>query len=773
MRHIEKVGYVSLLVLIFLLPLFFLPAAFLPMGVAKSLLLTLGAVVTFVTLMINAVRHKSFTPPAHSVLWLVLALPLVYLTSAIVSGSFDSSFFGYTLESGTAASIIVLAILFLGSAMMFRDRARLIRALSVFLLSLTLLGLFVAIKIVSHGAWLNFGNFSGAVANPLGVWTDLAVIFGLVALLVSLAFEMLPVSGALSIFLWVVYVLSVLILGVVNFSIAWVLVLGASVILLIYFITVEKADGGEAHRTGLWMTGLLIGFSLLFLWNPNVGSKNLSMRLSDMTQVVNTDIRPSLGTTLDVAKGIFNKSPLLGSGPNTFSLGWLLYRPAETNATAFWNTAFPFGFGFLPTTMASTGLLGILVWAIFFILLATLGVRVLAKDESSRPDRFILLSTLTTTVFLWVAVFLYIPSSVVLALTFIFTGLFVGAAQATGVIHEKAIVFNRSKLTYFVSILAILIMALGTIAFSLTAVSKLIGAYHFNRAVVYSNLSPQSLDDIEMTLGKAINASPADQYWRAVSQVELSRANNALVDALAKAEDRQKVFQESLSRSIAALQNAVTLNPNYSNWIALSNVYGSLVPAPFAVEGAYESTLETLNSALAVNPESPEVPLLLARLEIDHKNIEQARAHIAEALNKKQDYADAYFLLAQLEVNQNNLSQAIRSAETGVLLSPGNAGVLFQLGLLKYSNKDYLGAVDALSKALNLLPNYANAKYYLGLSFDRLGQQEEALKEFEDLAKTNPDNELVKKALENLRAGKSALVETPTTPTKAPPITGQ
>ncbi|MFZ2769650.1 MAG: tetratricopeptide repeat protein, partial [Minisyncoccia bacterium] len=133
-----------------------------------------------------------------------------------------------------------------------------------------------------------------------------------------------------------------------------------------------------------------------------------------------------------------------------------------------------------------------------------------------------------------------------------------------------------------------------------------------------------------------------------------------------------------------------------------------------------------------------------------------------------------YFLLTQIEIKDNNIDKAIKSAETTAILRPDNAGLFFQLGILKYSNKDYAGAIEALNYALKIIPDYANAKYYLGLSLDLAGRHDEAIVQFEDLVKTNPDNQAVIAVLANLKAGKDAfykLNDAKPTGKTTPPIT--
>lgn len=764
--------------LIFLLPIFFLPTTIMPLGMAKVVLLSLGAIAVLGASLIAIFKKGEVRVPKSHMLWGALALPLVYIASSLTSASPSLSLFGYTLETGTAGFIALVSILFLTSAFVFRDRLGLIRGVSALFLSLAILTVFALVKIFSKGAWLNFDPISGIIGNPLGAWTDLSMSSGLLALLAAFALDMLPMSGLLRAFTWVFYIVSIVLLAVTNFSAAWAITLGASIVLLVYLLTVEKASalerGKSDNRQGIWAASLLAAVSLIFIWNPTFSTESISATIANLSHVNNTDVRPSLSATFSVGRQVLKANPIVGTGPNTFDKSWLLHKPQAVNSTPFWNATFPFGFGFLPTVISDTGLLGALVWILFLLLFLGLGVKAIAKNPENRADRFMVISTFMISLFLWIGSFLYQPSGAMIALAFISSGLFIGSAEAAGVIGTRTLSLTKTNLTHFISALVMIMLLVGLLAFGLVTVKKALAVFHFERALANSRAAGTTLDSIEVELMKAIAISPADPFWFVLSEVELAKANSILNDKARDPETNKSLFQESLSRSIAALQNAIAINPNYQNLIALGNLYESLVPAPLSVKGAYDNALAVYNSARGLNPMTPEIPLLLGRLELDNKKPEDARIAIAEALKLKPDYADAYFFLSQLEISQNNIKGAIASAETGVVLSPGNAGVLFELGLLKYANKDYAGAADACIRALQISPDYANAKYYLGLSLDKLGKKSDALKLFEDLLKTNPDNQAIQQVLANLRAGRDALSDAkPPLKKTAPPISGQ
>jgi tetratricopeptide (TPR) repeat protein len=191
--------------------------------------------------------------------------------------------------------------------------------------------------------------------------------------------------------------------------------------------------------------------------------------------------------------------------------------------------------------------------------------------------------------------------------------------------------------------------------------------------------------------------------------------------------------------------------------------------ASLGVDGAYQSGQGAYVRAAELNPTSPAVPLLSARLEVTQNNVAATEMHLEQALTLKSNYTDAMLFSVQLSVAQNDRAGAIRSADAAARSAPGVASVWFQLGLLQYAAGNMEGAIPALERAVILVPDYANAKYFLGIAYYTQNRQNEGRALFEDLARTNPDSPEVKAILANMQAGKDALDGLPTTqPTEAP-----
>ena len=767
-----KYTFYATLGFLFLLPIFFIPGGMLAVSDAKSTLLILGLSIILLLFFYEIFVEKEINFPKHYLFYASLALPVVYLLSALLATPSSLSLLGYNFEVGTFGYILLGSIFVVVSSTLFfssghTSAKKVIQAGMALLASLSLLAVFSALKIAIHAyGWTDFlilGNFVDNMSNPLGSWTDMAVVFGLLSVLLSLVIGMLPMKLSMKVLSYALLVLATTLLVVINFRPAFWLTLGGSIFLFFYFFTLEKEFYLETKTKRRVKKGSIKNFfsqpvflpsviglvSLIFILNPVIGGNTLGSLVSGSFGVSNSEVHPTLSATLSVSKAVLSEDSLFGSGPNTFASDWLIHRPVGINATPFWGLAFPFGVGFIPTQISSTGILGTLVWLIFFCSLLTLAIRTFSNMPDTRPERFVRVFTLIGALFLWAGSFLYAPSAATLMLSFGFVGILLALSMSSGVIPTDTVPWGSSPRKQLFSLALAVLFLLG-LHLGFIGVEKTLAAFHFKRAVDLSNVENMDFATVEYNLRKAVGFSGTDRHYIALSQLNLAKAEKASGE-----EGQAEEFQASLGRGIEAARAAATANPaGYNNWVHLGNIYSGLVPEPLKVDGAYEYARLAYSEAFKRNPSNPELPLLLAQLEINKGDVETARLYIRNSLSLKGDHAPAYLLLARLEISQNNIEGAVASAEKLSSLDPTNATIHFEIGSLKYSAGDYEGAKASFSKALELSPDYANAKYYLALSLRKLGQTGLAESYLRELLTDDPDNEELKKALDDLSAEK-------------------
>jgi cytochrome c-type biogenesis protein CcmH/NrfG len=495
--------------------------------------------------------------------------------------------------------------------------------------------------------------------------------------------------------------------------------------------------------------------------------------------LTNMDVRPSFSTTLDIAKATLRSQPLFGSGPNTFVNQWLYYKPTEIIGTVFWNTDFNYGIGLLPTFLVTTGLFGILSWLIFFCIYIYLAMKVLFAKIEDEFTKYLVTSSFFVSLYLWIMAWVYVPSAVILILTFFFTGLFLASVFLAGVLPLSDESFSYSQKVGFIFSFVLVALFVGVSALGFGLFKNSQSLWYFQKSY-YALKTQNDATAAEGFMNKAIAAMPYDVYYRSLAEIEIAKIQ-AIVAQIAQTTSASGSGQSAtksqtdslnaaatsaLGRAVSAGLSARAADPtNYLNWIELGRVYESAVP--LKVSDAYQYAASAYNEALRRNPQNPGIYLLFAQLDVDQNNLDEAKQYAQAAISAKPDYLDAYYLLAQIEVDQKDLKSAIDSVTTATSLDPNDPALLFQLGVLQFNNSDFTGAITTLSKSLTLSPQYSNAQYFLGLSYEAGGDHKDAIAQFEALQKTNPDNAQVSTILKTLQAGKSIFTTASTTPTTA------
>ncbi len=601
--------------------------------------------------------------------------------------------------------------------------------------------------------FLTFGIFTSATANIIGKWNDLGIFFGLGALLSVITLEKATLSRLFKILVYVAFVLSLVMLVVINFAPVWITLAVLSLIFIVYKLSFDKEEGALGANIPYHALIVLI-LSVLFIF---AGGK-LSSLIADNLGTSQVEVRPSWGATFDIAGSALKEDPFFGVGPNRFSSEWLANKPEGINSTLFWNVDFNYGIGFLPSFIATTGIVGALTALAFVALFLWLAVKALLRTGASPFSRYLVLSSLFASVYLWVFSVTYVPSAAIWILTMMLSGLFLASAREDGVIATRSFsVLNRPAAS-FVSVLLTILALIGAVSFAYFVTVKLIANTSFQKGVVIINTTGD-LEAGEKYIMSAVNLSPSDTFYQSLSELYLVKINNLFQDDKIAQSEAQAQFQSLLGGAIQAAQLAVAYDPtSYQNHLALGRVFEAVVP--LEIEGAYDNAKKTYEAALAVNPESPEIYLVLARLEVANKDNAAAKEYITKALEKKNDYADAIFLLSQIQIAENDVPNAINSVSAVATLNPQDSGIFFQLGLLYYNQKNYQNASLALERAVTLNPQYANARYFLGLAYYELKDAARALAQFKEIEKTNPDNEEVKAIIANLEAGKAPIPAT-------------
>lgn len=744
---LDKVAFIILQALLFLTPIFFIPSLSVPLQSGRSAFMLYGIVAVFVVWAIARLKDGIFEAPKSYFYAGAGLLALAYTASALFSANQVASLGGTSLELGTLAFFLPSLILFALVPLVTKSQQQIFYSYATLLASFFIVSIFHVIRFIFGADALSFSMFTSATSNIIGKWNDLGIFFGLSAIISLITLERATLTKLFKVLVYICFVLSLVMLVVINFSPVWITLATLSLVFFVYKLSFGKEEGGLGLRIPYHALAVLI-ISILFIF---AGSK-ISGLISNALGTSQVEVRPSWAATLEISKSTLASDPVFGAGPNRFSTEWLAHKPVGINNTLFWNTDFNYGIGFVPSFLVTTGIVGFVSILLFIGLFIALSVKALLRSSGTQFSKYLVLSSLFASAYLWVFSVIYVPSATIWILTLVLSGLFVAALREDNIIAVKKVSVLNKPAASFVSVLLTILALIGAVSFSYFVTIKVLANIYFQKGIVVINTS----NDIavgEKHIAQAITLSPSDTYYRALSELYLVKINTLFQDTKITQSEAQTQFQQLLGTAIQSAQAAVSYDQtNYQNYLTLGRVFEAVVP--LNIEGSYENAKKAYESALSVNPESPEIYLVLARLEVAHKDNKAAKEFIAKALEKKNDYADAIFLLSQIQISENDVANAINSVSAVATLSPNDSGIFFQLGLLYYNQKNFKNAALALERAITLNPQYANAKYFLGLSYFENKDTARALEQFKGILVTNPDNEEVKAIITNLEAGK-------------------
>lgn len=725
-----------------------IPNIAVPLTTVKTFVLAVGALVTLALyILLRLSRGSVIFPPFALVgaLWLPV---IAYALSAAFSGKlFANALWGSSLEADTLGFMLMAAILGTLTALVLRRSEQYrayLRAGALAFMVLVALQLLIVI----------IGQFSPSTVSPafslVSSTNDLAFLLGLGVIGILFALREIELSRRAYRALIVSGVGAVALLAIYNVSLVWILVALVSLGLFVESIMKRSSQGRDADfddvavideeplmaeegRRSLVMPLALLAISLFFLIGGTLGGA-----LANALNINVLNVRPSWQSTFDVAQKVYTKTPVFGSGPGTFGAEWLKYRDASLNSTAFWNVDFTSGIGFIPTSLVTTGIVGAVAWIGLIVLLVVLGSRMLVLRAPR--DAFIryvaMFSFLASVYFFTIAIF-DLPNALILILAFVFTGLFASTMRFSMFGKQSGVVFSRSPRLGFVIVFSLTILLLGSVVAAYSLVGHYIATYEIT--VAQAAYTAGNLDAADKAAQNSISFAPAAAAYKVQSSVATARLNQIAASTTMPPADAQKAFQAALSTGINAALTATKLDQSdYQNWIALGNLYAQAVP--LQVAGAYDSAKTAYDKARELNPTNPQIPYIIAQLDIAHRDNKAAQEDLKIAIGLKQDFTAAIFLLSQLQVQDGNVKDALTSALAAAYFAPNNPNILFQIGVLYAAQNDLPNAAAALSSAVAANSQFANARYILAAVYAKQGDIQKSLEQIKAISAMSSDN---------------------------------
>lgn len=753
----------SVYLAVFLIPLWFLPFTIEVLELNKQTLLVVLSVVALLAWFgrMMALRQVEFK---RGILNLIVILYVVgYGIIAWFSEDRYQSFVGTGgLQQFSFLTLLAFVIMYFVVSNNVRDLKFVRNILYFFCASSTLVAIFGAFQMTGiHLFW--FVDVTKAITfNTIGTIYAMGVFLSFGLILLN-AFILVMMTGgevfmprgkwglAAKILLIAAALIHLFTLTLLDFWVLWVLLIVGSVIVLAFAI-IRAKEFKPGISFMMPMLTLVLAILLLLV--------NLPLGLN-----LPAEISPSSVASFNIAKSALQESPLVGSGPGTFNYDYNEYHSKTVNQTVFWNVTFDRANSHLLTILATTGLVGVVLWLVLVIVAAVRSIISLFKDRRAEIWRYTLV---LGSVFLLavVAKFLYSSNFSTEFIFWIVLGI-LGALVSRDWYRAEFKVSPRAALIMNFVVILLLVASVSVVYL----VSQRYAAEVVFAKAVRMDQNRENIDNVIEKVNTAVRLNRYEaNYPRNMSAAILAKFNLEVGQDVPQ--EKAQLVQSLINDMVATARAATETNPaNVANWSNLGFIYYNLMPY---VQGAGDASVQAYEKAVEMAPVNPVYHTELAKTFIRtadmsspltqsedkeaaaeaktrvEESLASAEQHLNKAIELKLDYAPAHYQLALVYDRQGRLEDAIKKMEQVAMASPRDVGVAFQLGLLYLRNEENEKAQNALEWAVELAPSYANARWFLATVYENRGNIVGAIEQVEKVKELNPNAQAVQQRLDNL-----------------------
>lgn len=755
------------IVLFGLLPIFFTPGISATLGFDKVVFALVCSVIVLVLLSLMSLRQqrvRTILPLTVGLFWMVV---FAAFASGVISGDTQDALRGSVFETQTAGFLAVMALVMTIPLTLQGSRSATIKALAFFSVTATLLLVYTSLRLVFGADFLSVGTFNEATVSPIGTFNDLAIFAGLMILLGLVTLIQLPLRTLLQWCIAFLVVVSLFVLLVINFLNVWIVVGSFAFLVLMYVLSRDRLFGG-GKNTSVAISPVLIGLVALVCILSTiciVAGDFVSQKMTQLTSIDYVEVRPSAEATIGIASAVYQKNALFGIGANRFVDAWQLYKDPSINNTIFWDTDFSAGNGFVSTLFVNLGLLGGVMLILFHAGLLYVGYRMLMKPVRNDPYWYYFgVVSFTATSFLWGMSYVYVPGPTILLLGAIFSGCtFVSAAALLpGLVRSVPLSVDRQR--GFLLMACTIIVVVFSVTSLFTVGKQYVAQAEFNEARTTAVTS----EEFMQVTTKSYELYPDERFLRALAQ-SYTNTLNALLEVSSPTEEQQQQFLKAAEVALSAAEESIQKDPtDPDNHAVLAGVFNNL--SLVGINGAKLRADSALAEAQRLDPQNPGYHLIAAQVAARNKDVETARQEISKALELKRNFTPAMYLSAQLDISEGKTETAIETTRSIITLEPRNPTRYFQLGVLLSETEQIPEAMAAYRAAIVLDPQYANARYLLALTQLRQGESAAALEQLRIVKETNQDDQQLTELIRQVESGEYQI---PATQQFEPPVGDQ
>lgn len=744
--------FISLLTVVGLISLGFFPLFGINGLFIKNLILPIFGGVLLVVIALQSLKNGSFTLPDKRTSWTLLAVLLVALISSLFATSPRNALFGTLSGAPSFALILSLVIIFYVTYTSFKKFSHILGLLLVMAGVYFIAFIHVVLRIIFGANFLSFGFLNTLTNSLLGSWTDFALFSLLMVVLSVICLEM---GKFVRIAKWITMTVGISgIIGLFLTNISWVWVLAGAVMIIvtIYIFSLaywntEKSTYEKGRPAPWYSLGVFIITLVGFLFGTVIMSPISKVRLLSYNEVY-----PNARATIQAGFASIQERPITGVGLSGFDHAWNKIKPAVLSRTSSGNAEFSTGYSFVSTIVATTGILGIIIFILLVLLFLNQFYRIYKKGFSDSSERFAGMLVIAAAILLSLITFIDFPGVTLLVLWAAFLGALWGIAHDN---ESVEISFINDPRTSFFGILSVLVLIFVGGAFIYITIRQTASVFSYSAAIKSFANNDRASGIIQLTNANQLWAT--DFYNRTLANQTLIEVQNLNPDSGMSKDALSREVQRVLSIGMSYADVSTKLDPkNYRNWVSLGNVYQFF--ATLKVEGSVDRAREAYGKAKALSPNDRTLDILFANLAETAGDSVGAKAIVEQSI-KDMPTIDAYVWLYQRDVAAKNYSPAESHLVNAIAIDNTNTGLLTELGTLYFVQGKYADAIPAFERSLFFDRNQVITFGYLGVAYEAVGKTDQANQVFDFLKKQIPND--AENLISKVRAQKGGVV-TPT-----------
>jgi hypothetical protein len=661
----SNVAFWVLAITTFLIPIAFLPLSVLGQVQTKLSILIVGTIIALILSIVQIIKDGRIFLNWGSRYVLIGLVGVSVFISSILGINTTRSLIGSANELDTFSTTLAGFVFVLLTSYLSNSQKRVSTLLRVFLGSIVVTML-VQILRLALGETLSLGILSSPVNTLVGSWSDIALLSllllgSLVVVLESVRLKkwLYIIMSVFTLVPFLFIALSGLSFDFYFFSVSLLFVISIlSVLIFTYTYSLHKTKSSSLVTSGedgpkkskLSISFVVLVFAIVFL----IFGSQISGFLSDKTGVKYVEGRPNWQATYLVAEKVIDQKPFFGSGPNTFDIEWSLFKTPDVNNHPFWNNEFSFGVGVIPTTLVTTGIVGLILFVLFYVYVVAMAFRSLfnANQVVGNVSRIIISYGVLLTTFVMV---FYAGGIVILFAHLLFIGLLFAINPELK--RTKEIVFDKSQWVNFITTLLFIVTIIASVYWLYVISIKFVANNYYRRAVIQKDTS----EAIAM-VKKSLLFDPLEPvYYQTLGELYAAKVQQMMSLSEAQIVERKVELNENIKNSINYLVVGENLDRNdfklKLNTGKVLEFFGSI-----GLPDAYKGAIDKYMAASLNSPANPLPFLFASNIALIEGDSASASSYLQKAIYLKSDYTDVPGLGNEIKQLINKLDKVTEPA---------------------------------------------------------------------------------------------------------------